>query len=127
MGKSALCSLEDSYSWLAVRQAAENASSLGADPSRGFIISGTSAGGNLSAVLSHLCRDEKLSPPVTGTLNMIPSLVAPTAVPEKYRAEHISYKQNEAAPVLSRHALDLFLDNYCPDVAERSNQPEGVS
>ena len=58
-------------SWDAVKWVAANATSkLGADPSKGFIVGGTSAGGNLTDVVGHLARDENLLPPLTGLLEL---------------------------------------------------------
>ncbi|KAH9818136.1 alpha/beta hydrolase fold, partial [Teratosphaeria destructans] len=94
----------------ATKWAADNASYLGADTSKGFIIGGTSAGGNLACVISHLWRDEKMQPLLTGTHLMIPAL--PSHVPEKYKQDYNSWEQNKDAPILSRKACDLFLDNY---------------
>ncbi|KAL0932936.1 lipase 2 [Colletotrichum truncatum] len=80
--------------WDALQWAAKNASELGADPSRGFIIGGGSAGGNISATLAHLARDNDLSPPLTGQYLCVPAimcLLPPEAIPEKYRAEYLSH------------------------------------
>lgn len=87
-------------SWEALKWAAANAASLGADPSVGFIIGGTSAGGNLTAVLAHLARDNNLSPPLTGQYLAIPAVVPQERMPEKYKDRILSYVQNENAPVL---------------------------
>ncbi len=102
-------------------QAAANASSLGADPSKGFITGGTSAGGNITAVVSLLARDEKLSPPVTGTLLMIPFYVAHQFIPESWKADYNSWEQNKYAPILSQKACNLFIDNYFPDASKRND------
>jgi len=104
-------------SWDALKWAAANASKLGADPSEGFIIGGTSAGGNISAVLCHLARDEKLSPPLTGAVLLIPAVMEPTLrnIPDKYKHEVISYEQNKDAPILGQKAIYNFMDNYKPD------------
>ncbi|OBR03932.1 Lipase 2 [Colletotrichum higginsianum IMI 349063] len=79
---------------LTLSQAAENASNLNADPSRGFIIGGGSAGGNIVAVLAHLARDDELSPPVTGQYLCVPAIMCflpPEAIPERYRSEYLSH------------------------------------
>ena len=94
---------------------------MGADPSKGFIIGGTSAGGNITAVISLLARDEKLSPPVTGTLLMIPFYVAHQFIPESWKSEYKSWEQNKDAPILSQRACNLFVDNYLPDESKRGD------
>ncbi|SMR41619.1 unnamed protein product [Zymoseptoria tritici ST99CH_1E4] len=104
----------------ATKWAASNASSLGADPSKGFIIGGTSAGGNITATVSHQWRDEKQSPPLTGSHLMIPAVVAAGHVPEEFAADYKSYGELPNAAILSHKAMDLFADNYCP-VEKRSD------
>ena len=57
--------------WDAVKWCADNATSkLKADPSKGFLVGGTSAGGNLTDVVAHQARDEGLTPPLTGLLEL---------------------------------------------------------
>ncbi|ORY69834.1 alpha/beta hydrolase fold-3 domain-containing protein [Pseudomassariella vexata] len=80
--------------WDALQWTAQNAGELGANPSRGFIVGGGSAGGNISAVLAHLARDNNLSPPLTGQYLCVPVItcfMAPDLLPEKYRAEYLSH------------------------------------
>lgn len=88
--------------------AAANASSLGADPSKGFIVGGTSAGGNLTDVVGHLARDEGLSPPITGLLELIPVLTNAELMPEKYKHIYLSRKQNKDAPILPEKTMAGF-------------------
>lgn len=52
---------------------------------------------------------------------MIPFLVDAPFCPEKYKADHIAPEQNANAAVLGRKAMDLFANNYIPDVSERGN------
>ncbi|KAH9884891.1 putative lipase/esterase [Xylariomycetidae sp. FL2044] len=81
-------------SWDALQWAAANATSIGADPSRGFIVGGGSAGGNIAAVLAHVARDEQLTPPLTGQYLCVPAitcLAPPSAIPARYRAEYLSH------------------------------------
>jgi acetyl esterase/lipase len=98
-------------SWDAVKWAAAHASELGANPSKGFIVGGTSAGGNISAVIGHLARDEKLSPPITGLSLLIPAVADHTLkhVDEEYAKEIKSYEQNKDAPILSLQSVELFM------------------
>lgn len=101
--------------WDTLQWAANNAKSFGADPSLGFVIGGTSAGGNLTAVLAHLARDEGLSPPLTGQYLAIPALLPPSVVPEKYKPFYLSHEQNIDVPILPRDAIDMFMGAYKPD------------
>jgi acetyl esterase/lipase len=103
-------------------QVAEHASQLGADPSKGFIVGGTSAGGNIATTISHLARDEKLSPPLTGAHLMIPTVCNIDVLPEKYRKDQHSWEQNKNAAILSRKACDLFYDCYVPNTSDRSSE-----
>jgi len=81
--------------WDALQWAAKNAKSWGADTSAGFVVGGTSSGGNLAAIVAHLARDEKLSPPLTGQYLAIPTLVGRGKMPEKYQKYYFSYEQNK--------------------------------
>ncbi|GAB7355153.1 hypothetical protein MBLNU459_g5723t1 [Dothideomycetes sp. NU459] len=94
--------------WDATQWAAQHVAELKADPRKGFVVGGTSAGGSLTSIVAHLARDGKLSPPLTGLLLMVPSCLSHQAVPEKYKAEYQSYEQNKDAPILGRAALKLF-------------------
>ncbi|KAK8056556.1 hypothetical protein PG993_001783 [Apiospora rasikravindrae] len=79
---------------LSDEEAAQNAASIGADPSAGFIIGGGSAGGNIAAVLAHVARDEGLSPPLTGQYLCVPAITCfrrPELIPERYRDEYLSH------------------------------------
>ncbi|RMZ26805.1 hypothetical protein D0859_09135 [Hortaea werneckii] len=105
----------------ATKWAAENASSLGADPSKGFIIGGTSAGGNITAVISHIWRDEKLKPAITGAHLMIPAICHASHFPSEYAKDYKSWDQNKDATVLSRQATDLFTGNYLRDKSDAGN------
>lgn len=77
--------------------------------------------GNITAVVSHLARDEKLSPAITGTLLMIPFYVWSGVVPDSWKAEYRSIEQNKNAPILSKKAADMFIDNYEPDLSKRGD------
>jgi acetyl esterase/lipase len=102
-------------SWDALKWAAENAQPWGADPSKGLIVGGTSAGGNISTVLAHLARDEGLSHPLTGQYLAIPAVLPPTVVPDKYKEYYLSYEQNRHSPVLPVAQIDMFMKGYNAD------------
>ncbi|KIW09146.1 uncharacterized protein PV09_00082 [Verruconis gallopava] len=107
----------------ALKWAAKSAASLGADPTKGFLVGGLSAGGNISAVLSHLARDEKLNPPLTAVWLDCPALVSQEVLPEKYRKDHSSYQQNADAPLLDVKSIDFFMRNYKPVVSDPQLNP----
>jgi len=102
-------------SWDALRWAAKNASSWGADPHKGFIVGGTSAGGNLTSVVTLMARDEKLSPPLTGQYLIVPAVCPKEKMPEKYKKYALSYEQNKDAVGLGQREIDMFEKNYKND------------
>lgn len=69
-----------------------------------------------------MARDKKLSPPLSGTHLMIPSVCVNSEIPEKYRKDAHSWEQNKNAAILSQKACDLFFDNYVPNHADRGNE-----
>ncbi|KAK5730708.1 hypothetical protein LTR15_000646 [Elasticomyces elasticus] len=118
--------IHDSYD--ATQWAAKNA---GADPSQGFLIGGTSAGGNMTAVVAHMWRDAGDKPAITGCHLMIPAVCwqvlhriyssYPKFMPEVYKKDCTSMEQNKDAPILGQKAMDLFTDNYIPNVEDRKD------
>lgn len=75
---------------------------LGADPSR-IAVSGDSAGGNLAAVVSQVIRDEG-GPRIAHQALLYPGTDATRS--------HPSIRQHANAPVLTRRAIDAFLELY---------------
>jgi acetyl esterase/lipase len=120
---------EDTLLWIA-----KNAESLGADPSKGFILGGISAGGscyssrpcnfqiwhttgNLSAVIAQkTLEDKSLAHPLTGLWLCVP-LVFPNKdlVPDKYKDVWFSHEQNADAPILDKDAIDAIGGHLEPD------------
>jgi len=92
-----------------VAKTAANFEQLNADPSAGFVVGGVSAGGNVAAVLAHLARDDKLSPPLTGQILIIPTVLDVEVVPQKYQAEYLSQEQNKDAPFIPKPVQDMFM------------------
>jgi acetyl esterase/lipase len=101
--------------WDVLIWAAAEAKNLGADPTAGFLVGGTSAGGNLSAVLQVKAKNDQLSPPLTGAFLLIPAVTSQHFPPKKYASELLSLEQNKDAPVLDRHNIDVFMGGYKPD------------
>lgn len=68
----------DNLIWLAV-----HAQDLGADPAKGFIMGGVSAGASLAAVCARKAQVELLAHPLTGQWLGAPSLMQEEQVPEQ--------------------------------------------
>ncbi|OBT43996.1 hypothetical protein VE00_05694 [Pseudogymnoascus sp. WSF 3629] len=105
--------VHDAYD--AVKWAADNASELHANPSAGFIIGGNSTGATLGAIISLIARDEGLSPPLTGVLLSVPTVVDPKAVPESYKEQYLARDQNSDAPYYLTRLNEVFQAAYKPD------------
>lgn len=86
----------DNLIWIAA-----NASSLGADTAAGFVLGGSSAGGNIAAVLAQKSMEEPLAAPLTGLWMDVSMVFAkPENCPSKYKHLYLSYTQNANAPGL---------------------------
>ncbi len=96
----------DSLKWIA-----ENAKGtlLSADPEKGFIIGGSSAGGCIAACLSRKFQEEKLAHPLTGQWLNIPITMSFESCPMEYRDKYISMQQNANAPVLPAKAIEMMI------------------
>ncbi|KAF2262226.1 hypothetical protein CC78DRAFT_534990 [Lojkania enalia] len=108
----------DSVKWVA-----ENGKSIGADLTKGFIVSGESAGGNLAAVAAHVAVDEGLSPPITGVLLQVPVLVHRDVVPQELRPYYTSEEEFKGALILPRETMDFFHKHYNPDLKSPLSSP----
>ncbi|KAF1966033.1 hypothetical protein BU23DRAFT_593382 [Bimuria novae-zelandiae CBS 107.79] len=98
----------------ALHWAAANTSSIGADASKGFIVGGTSAGGNLAAVAAHSAVDSRLEPAPTGVYLSMPLLLHHHAIPEQWKPHLNSFEQNKDAMILNRQDILWFYDQYQP-------------
>ncbi|KAI9932507.1 hypothetical protein ASPWEDRAFT_190461 [Aspergillus wentii DTO 134E9] len=100
----------DGLNWLA-----ENASALGADLSKGWVVGGISAGANLSAVSAQRALTQKLSSPITGLSLCIPLTITPESVPSKYKHLWLSRDQNANAPSFGAQQISNLGNWYSPD------------
>lgn len=91
-----------------MNQTSENCQTLGINPAKGFIVGGISAGANLAIVVTHLYRDDKRAPPLTGQYLSIPPTCVPQALPEKYKQFYLSRQQNKDAPILNSSSITMF-------------------
>ena len=93
-------------------QVKENATKYGGDFVQAFIVAGISAGASMAAAVSHMYRDEGNSPPLTGVYLSIPSLLAPEALPERYKSEYLSREQHKDGLVINSKAMKMFRGKY---------------
>lgn len=105
--------------WDSVKWIAEHASELGADPSKGFIMSGVSAGGCIASAMVTKAIEEPLKHPFTGQWLGVPTILDPEHTPEKYKKYHLSLEHNTEAPVLCTKSMDsihkhIQVDNNSP-------------
>ncbi|PIG86174.1 lipase/esterase [Aspergillus arachidicola] len=109
--------------WDGVQWIAANESALDADLTKGFVIGGASAGGNLSIVTAHRSVKEKLSPPITGVLASIPVCMSQETVPEKYKHLWVSREQNGNAPGLDSKSIGGYEALYQQDFLSEDFSP----
>ena len=93
----------------------KNSATLNATRSRGLLVGGASAGGNIAAVLALLARDEKLSPPITGQYLCVPALLPDTNVPPNLVPLYLSRTQSTNDPVLKGIPPGMIEEIYAPD------------
>lgn len=98
--------VEDAYD--ATCWAAEHGTDLGADPEK-LIVMGDSAGGNLAAVVSILARDTA-GPGITCQVLIYPGL--------DLGGVHPSKELYDDTPILDRHLLKFFCDQYIRQPAD---------
>lgn len=91
--------------WAATRWVGEHADQLGADAGR-IGLAGDSAGGNLTAVVAQLARDNG-GPPIRFQLLWYPSTTWDTSLP--------SFTENADAPILTLQACKAFSRWYAGD------------
>lgn len=96
----------DSLIWIAENAKGEE---LSADPSKGFIMGGVSAGGGLTACLSRKFQEAPLAHPLTGQWLCIPPVMNNAGTPEKYKSYHISREQNSINPTMPSAMIDAMI------------------
>ena len=92
--------------WAALQWVGEHAAELGGDPNR-IAVAGDSAGGNLSAVMALLARDNG-GPPLAFQLLWYPMVTADLSLP--------SFAEKAEAPILDREVIEAFGAWYLPGV-----------
>lgn len=100
----------DSVKWVAA-----NCQTFGADPTKGFVIGGISSGAAAMITVSHLWRDEKHTPPLTGVYASVPPPCIPSALPEKYKSRVVSWEQCKDAPLFNVETSKWLERHFNPD------------
>lgn len=102
--------------WDVLQWIAKHAGELRADPAKGFVIGGGSAGGNFVAVLARRAVEESLQPAVTGQWLAFPAIYEHTGemVPQKYRDLWTSWEQNKHAMLVDAAAIAIMFAHYEP-------------
>jgi acetyl esterase len=102
-------------SWAALQWVGEHAGELGGDPTR-IAVAGDSAGGNISAVMTQLARDNG-GPPLVFQLLWYPSTTGDMTL--------ASMVENADGPILDRDVVAAFLGWYVPDadISEHDKLP----
>lgn len=93
--------------WDVVQWAAKHATEISANPQKGFIVQGSSAGAQMADIMGHFSRDERLDPPITGLLEICTSSCQYDAMPEQYMGEFLSWDQ-DIRGALTREGLLHF-------------------
>jgi len=57
--------------------------------------------------ISHIWRDEGLTPQLTGLYLSVPAVCVVGSIPEKYKSRIISWEQMKDAPVFNRETSDF--------------------
>lgn len=110
----------DGVSWLAENAAREIGN---VDLSKGFVIGGVSAGGNLAIVTAHKALKERLAAPLTGIWACIPATLSDDTVPEQYKELFTSRVQNAKAPLLNAQSIEVVKQLYQPDESSPDYTP----
>jgi acetyl esterase/lipase len=105
--------------WAATLWVAEHAHEIGADTAR-MAVAGDSAGGNISAVIAQLARDnaDQRGPAIAFQLLWYPATLWDPSLP--------SFTENAAAPILDTKAVAAFSRYYAGEV-DLADPPPGMA
>lgn len=104
-------------------QIAENAADLGADVSKGFVLGGTSSGGQLAATPSLWARDRGLKAKLTGIYLNATSIVDPGALREEYKRIYFGDETDKREVGLSSKTVAMFHEAVQPDTTSEIWSP----
>lgn len=92
----------------AVKWVMANGTSIGGDVSIGLVLSGSSAGGLLAAVVSHVAVDEGWTPALSGLVLLNPGLCHPNAVPVELKEHYKSWEECKDGVILDQRGMKFF-------------------
>lgn len=110
--------------WDVVKWVSLNSELIGANLEAGFVVAGAASGGNIAAVLSHLSRDETLTPPLTGVLLLTPSLAdyrVEQNVANSWKNSLSSYVENGKREVLDVALIAKMIGKFIISHCSRSH------
>lgn len=104
------------YKW-----AHDNADSIGGNAKKIYTIGGSAGGALAIQIANAVLKDPSLKDSIKGIAAMVPIVVDPNNVPEKYKSQHTSNKDNgKGVPVIDANSMDIFMTNLKVD----PNDPE---
>lgn len=103
---------EDCWDVLKWASTSSNLTKLNIDPSKGFLLGGTSAGGNFTSGLAHHYMDEKPSPSITGLIYLAANVCHPDVRPAAYHNLILSVTEIDDAPGLTKTSIEYFWKLY---------------
>jgi acetyl esterase/lipase len=90
-----------------------NLDEWGVDPTAGFVIGGSSAGGSLAAQLVLKCRDDvDAKVKVTGQMLVVPNLLPVNTPPKSSEEWYLSMEQNKESPIINAEACEALAGFY---------------
>ena len=109
----------------AVKWAAANASRIGGDVSRGFLVGGAEAGAHLAAISAIRVRDRHPDIKLTGQNLVVPTTIAwpDPNIPEDWVDRLSSHKDNADAPILNETLYEILVEALkMPDSEKRKGE-----
>lgn len=99
---------EDSFEIVRWAASAKGQDRLHVDLTKGFIVGGTSAGGNFTSGIAHLYAKDEIQPPITGVVFLASNFCHPDARPARYLDRLLSVDEVIDAPGFNRTSIDHF-------------------
>lgn len=118
--KTVFSDAENAVKWMAA-----NASRLGGDVTKGFIVGGAEAGAHLAAIAAIRTRDRRPDIKLTGQNLIVPTTIAwpDKSIPKDWTARLNSHQENTEAPILSEKLYEMFVDALgIPDAEKRKGE-----